>query len=482
MPSMLRRPWVTDIGFVLLLGLAMFGFSLASPSIPGGDDAYRHVRFANRLVTETQAALADPWRLAYLWPKPVDVWFGYHLLLAPFTLFLPLIVAAKLVGSGVWAASVYAILRLLDSLGIVWRHAWVILGVAGSGIVLYRAMLMRPFLLSLLLMILAARYTLEEKPVWLGIVSGLHAFSYSIFFFVGLPPLVYFLVRRSTRSFQLGVASAVGMAVGLSANPFFPENLKFSIATALTRAGADVAVQLKAGGEVLPISGWWLAASIPVLGAWGIAIVVMVARWKRQRPSPAQWLFFGISLAALLVSFRAARMFDYFVPFAAVMAGAVLGPLIPRNREKSAYAFGFAYLLCAASLVPALATVRSAPSVDRYRGASEFLARQGGDGLVMNTAWQQYVFLYYWNPKSRYLTGMEPGLFYNLDRERYWLWRKLSDDLADEAGVMAAFRDFGGTYLLVDRRGTPKLGELMEGMVGVGEVFRDGEMSVFVRR
>ncbi|MEO8099177.1 MAG: hypothetical protein ABI811_15845 [Acidobacteriota bacterium] len=479
---MTRRPALVDLGFVSLFFMLMLGFSLTSPNIPGGDDAYRHVRFAHRLATETRAALADPWRLAYLWPKPVDVWFGYHLLLAPFTLVLPLILAAKVVGSAVWAASMLAILRLLDSMGVVWRHAWVVLAVAGSGIVLYRAMLMRPFLLSLLLLILATRYTLEERPWRLAIVSVLHAFSYSVFFFVGLPPLVYFLVRRTTRSFLLGVACGAGMLVGLAANPFFPENAKFSIAAAFTRAGADLAVQLKAGGEVLPISIWWLAASMPVLGAWAIAIGVVLFRWKRERPTAAQWLLFGIGLAALGVSFRAARMFDYFVPFAAMLAATVLAPLILRNREKSAYAFGFAYLLCAASLVPALSTVRSAPNVDRYRAASEFLAKQPGETMVINTAWQQYVFLYFWNPHSRYVTGMEPTLFYNSDPALYWEWRKLADDNADAPAVDAAFRDLRATHILVDPALTPKLAGVLRGDGSMVEVFHDQDLLVFGRR
>ncbi|MEI9812101.1 MAG: hypothetical protein WDO18_05240 [Acidobacteriota bacterium] len=210
-----------DLLVALLFGAALLAFSLASPNIAGGDDAYRHVRFANRLITDTKAAFADPWRLNFV-PARADIWFGYHLLLAPFTLVLPLIVAAKLVGVSVWTATLYALFRFLDSLQVTWRHAWGILAMTGSSIVLYRSLLMRPYLLSLLLVILAARYTLEEKSRHLTWISALHAFSYSIFFFAGLPAAVYFLIRRTGRAFTLGVLAAVGMFMGLAISPFFP--------------------------------------------------------------------------------------------------------------------------------------------------------------------------------------------------------------------------------------------------------------------
>jgi hypothetical protein len=93
-----------DLTIALLLGASFFLILLGTPNIPGGDDAYRHVKMASRLVTDGRAVFADPWLLPYLWPKPVDAWFGYHVLLAPFTAVLPLILAAKVFTSLVFGA------------------------------------------------------------------------------------------------------------------------------------------------------------------------------------------------------------------------------------------------------------------------------------------------------------------------------------------------------------------------------------------
>jgi hypothetical protein len=246
--------------------------------------------------------------------------------------------------------------------------------------------------------------------------------------------------------------------------------------------GPDMARLLKSGGEVLPLSGWWLAASIPVIAAWIGAAVYLLRH--RDKFRAAHGLFFGVSILALIISLRAARMFDYFVPFAALFAASVLSPLIPSHREKSAYAFGFAYLLAAASLIPSLTTVRNAPSVDRYRSASNFLATLPGRPHIWNTEWQQYPFLYFWNPDGRYVTGMEPALFYRADPARYWKWRKLADDAVDDSATLDSciFDDFHATHIVVDRKVTPRLAAQLAAHPRIAEVFHDSELSVFSLR
>src|SRR5712692_8188537 len=58
----------------LLIGGAFFLLLRATPDFPGGYDSYRHVKLASRLITEPREVFADPWHLAYFWPKPVDAW------------------------------------------------------------------------------------------------------------------------------------------------------------------------------------------------------------------------------------------------------------------------------------------------------------------------------------------------------------------------------------------------------------------------
>jgi hypothetical protein len=216
---------------------------------------------------------------------------------------------------------------------------------------------------------------------------------------------------------------------------------------------------------------------------WIGAIVRWIWRLRTQRPGLADSLTFGVSLFAFLMCLRAARMIDYFVPFAVMFAAIVLSPLITEHRERFAYGFGALFLTAALGIIPSYAASTGAPSLDRYRDAAQFLAKQP-NAKVFNTEWQQYPFLYYWDWNSRYITGLDPTFFYELDPDRYWKWRKFADDQVTDAVAVddCVFSDFHATHILVDRKVTPKLAIQLSANPRIAEVFHDSELSVFTRR
>jgi hypothetical protein len=487
-----ERRTFPNLLFASALGLLFFlAITIASSSIASGDDAYRHVRFAHRLATETHDALADPWRLPYLWPKPLDVWFGYHLLLAPLTLALPLIPAAKLLGALMWAGIALALQQLCQTMGIRWPRVWVVLAMCGSAIVLYRATLVRPFLFSLLLVLLATRYVLEERPIALGVTACLHALSYSIFFLPMLPVGLYLLVRRNRRSFVLLAACAIGLAAGLAFSPFFPENARFSFAQVLTPLAQGSGDVFDIGMEVRPISIGWLAVSIPVFIVWLPAVFILLANVRLRKPSYGQWLLLAMSGLLLAGSFRVSRTLDLFVPFAVVLSASVLSPLLDAHREKAQFGFGFLFLFCAVAAIPAFSTIRSATSISVYQGASDFLTREGGQETVFNTHWEQYPFLYFWNWRSRYVTGIDPTFLYRSSSRRYWLWRHLSDDAAITCGAqfcehslmlpadVAIQSEFQARFAVIEKAKNPKLLAALRASSKAKEAYQDSNLSVF---
>src|SRR5580704_17309720 len=114
-PSSIGGNWnrIFEIAISLLIGAGFFLLLRATPDLPGGTDGYRHVKQAWRLITEPKAMFSDPWHLAYLWRRPVDPWFGYHLMLAPFVFFFDLITAIKLLTSVIFGLTAYAMFLLL---------------------------------------------------------------------------------------------------------------------------------------------------------------------------------------------------------------------------------------------------------------------------------------------------------------------------------------------------------------------------------
>ncbi|MEO8029013.1 MAG: hypothetical protein ABI823_21210 [Bryobacteraceae bacterium] len=481
----------TKLLISLLFAAGAYLLLLSTPWIPGADDGYRHVKFAHRLATEGRAALADPWRLLYFWPKPIDGWFGFHLLLAPLTLLFNLVTASKVLVSLICGAITFAVLELLEDVGAAYPLAWLIVTVFGSGIVLYRATYGRPFLFSILLTLFATLFVLRRNAWGVFAVSAIHAFSYSIVFLVGLPVVAYLLVRRDKRSLVMTGAFVLGLAAGMAANPYFPENVRFVVTQTLAPLTLGVSQDLDVGGELQPLSIWWIVSSLPatLLFLWGTVTILR----DRRRPADAgaPWILFVMSSLTLLASLRVARTFDYFVPFAVLFGASALSGWVASKKCDAAVLAGLAFLFCLLNLFTTWRAVSTTASPLKFEGASNYLLQQPESSIVFNTWWGQYHFLYFLNSRSRYITGIDPTFFYLMDQRRYWLWRHISNDepatcdtpvcTPDRALSIAPViaKEFAAAFVVIENARTPHLLEYLRKAPEFKEVHRDPLASVF---
>ena len=484
--------WASGAGKIAISSLiagAFFVLLRATPDLPGGYDSYRHARMAARLLRDPQAVFADPWRLAYFWPKPVDPWFGYHALLAPLTTAFDPIVAIKLLTALLFGGIAWVSFALLGFFEVRRQTPWVLLVMMGSGVTLLRATTARPFLLSVLLTLAAALFTLQGQWAKLALVSALHAVSYSIFFMVGFAPGLWLLLRRDRRSAGTAAACGAGIGLGLVLNPYFPQNIRFDVIQSLVPGIARHAHVL-IGGELQPMnSWWWLASSLPVAIVW-IAALVECIRSRGGLQSPGKRLLLAASCAAFAGAFFVGRTLDFFVPFAVLFAAVVLSGATPR-WQRMAMPFGvLCAVLCGAYVYLTGRYVLSAPRLDRFRGAAEYLRTQAPGELVLNADWDNYYFLYYLNPANRYVVGIEPTMMYLSDPGKYWLWRHLSDDEAttcprehcagaQRVSAAAAAGILGARYIFTEHASRPKLEAGLQDSPGVSRVYRDPVYSIY---
>lgn len=493
------------------IGLAMLGFFLLLnlyPGIPGGDDGYRHLKMAQLIAEDWQNVKADPWHLVYLWPKPVDVWLGFELLLAPFTLFFPPLLALKLFMTLIFGATVFAFYRLLRLLGSKHPLLWTAILCLGSNAFLTRALFSRPQTLSLLLLLAAAIACYKRRPGWLFILSALYSLSYSAMFLVLVVPLV-FLFRADKRfSLKYSLFSLSGVAVGIIANPYFPESFYFSLTQSFAPIIVRLLSDLNIGSELYTLSPllFWQEALIFTL--WGLAMMFFLAK-KSRAAAPLEELrpWFLLALGFLLLAILAQKFLDHFTAFALVFSALILEPklsavnwqalraelLVKRSRRL---AFGLAAVMLMtlgmnlADL--SLALVRQ-PPLNFYKPVSEYLLINSPPrAVVLNLQWGAYPQLFYWNSQSTYFTGMDPTFFYLLDRPRYWLWRHISDDESftcenpvcgqkenSKTAAQALQGELVADYVLFENRRNPKLNLALAAAPGVEKVFADINVTLY---
>jgi hypothetical protein len=482
--------WPADLLFTLTFSIGFFLLLTATPNIPGADDGYRHVKFASRLLQDPSVAFSEQWKLLYFWPKPMDAWFGYHALLAPFTLVFDLITSAKIAASAIFGAITFILLMILKRLDITYRHLWVALAIAGSGMVLYRFTLTRPFLFSIMLVLLATHFTLREKPIAVGITSAIHALSYSMFFMAAFAPVMYFIIRRSKPAFKILAASSAGLILGLIANPTFPENIHFDVVDIFS----TLMLGLRLTMELQPLNMEWINPSRPILAVWLLAVGRAIWQWRRDRLPVAAQLLLGMSLLAFAASVPVARTFDYFVPLAALASATVLSPWIAKTRSNlvdSAAVATVLAVLCGLNVLSVHRAMADVPAIARYRGVSEHLLKHGGKSVVFNTQWEQYPFLYFWNSQSTYVTGIEASMMYYHDTRRYWLWRHIANDEPSTCDLpqctaidaksihSTVVEDFGAEFVIVEHDKNKRLKQILLDYPGFQEVYRDQDCSLF---
>jgi hypothetical protein len=492
-PTELARceTWASKLLISLIFGAGAYRLLLCTPWIPGNDDGWRHLKLALRLATEGRQALSDPWHLLYFWPHPVDGWFGYHLLLAPFTTLFGGITGTKVLTSVICAGIAYVLLEIFGEIRVTHRLGWLFVATFGSGIVLFRALFGRPFLFSVFLVLLATLWTLRRNARGIFVASAIHALAYSIIFMVGLPVFVSLVLRRDRRSLLLVGACLTGLLAGSMLNPYFPENLRFTAVQAVCaaddRAGARFQDRLGAGTSRRPVDRVLVAGPRVVRDGHGSHVLAEAtcgisagndAAVHDGGADPARQSQSGAHVRL----FRAAGSDLCGLPAVGMAVG-------ERARGEVHRRVRVALLRVQRLLRVAERDQRADP--DEIRGSVNLSARTTASGTVFNTHWGQYNLLYYLDSRDQYIIGIDPTFMYLMDPRRYWLWRHISDDEAVTCGrpdcgsgpsraiASAIIHDFGASHVVVEPKNNPKLDAYLRGSREFEEVYRDALTSLY---
>src|SRR3989344_2473875 len=468
---------------VFLLAVIVFAAFLhfGYPIRPEGDQVYH---FKHAEIYKTNGIFDSGFRwLPYsaIGKRGADMWYGFHLLLIPFTFFQDQILGLRVAGFFISSLLLVIFYLALAGLGIEKRHVWPFLLMLSGFFALFHLATVRPHVLSLAFNILAYSFAITGSMWGIFGASFVASFLHLSLFWATLLILGVFISVKffleKTFDWRIVLFSFGGIMLGwfLRPNPFGAAELVYVQIIELMLAKFK-GVPLNFGFELYPL-GWHVFS---IFGAfiflWFLAIFVFARISKKDA---VLWSAFSLSVVFFLMTvFIAQRSFDLWAAFGIIFIAFVyphtnvlVWGFIPNAKKLGAMALSAAIIIALFMAVQSLykndqflKTALWSPY--RFQSIAEWLKNNSKDGnVVFNVSWDYFPELFFWNTKNFYIGGMDPIFQYDYDQELYWKAYYLETgkttrftcaavaceekDFKDTYAVLK--NDFGAKYLVLDK-------------------------------
>ncbi len=476
--------WV-GLGLYALFAGALALIQFASPNLLD-NDGYYHIKLA-QLMRQQGPVPAFPWLpLTVLNARDfVDHHFFYHILLIPFT-FGDLREGAKWASVILPAFTFLAGWLLLRGQRVPYAALWSVGFLAVSEAFLYRMSIPRAQAMSLLVLLLALHVTLIGRYRWLLPLAFLYVWLYNAFPLMLVVVGAYIAMRWLLEG-RLTLAplayTAIGLALGLIINPYFPANLVFiyhHLAPKLTETtGVNV------GNEWYPYQTWTLVEnSGPALLAY-VAGAFALGLSQNRMPTRTATLLLLVTLFGLML-FKSRRFVEYFPAFALLFAALAWTPLLADSLKAGRWArrvipLGMVLLLGLGlwlTLPAARQNMQNAKPYQRYAAASAWLEAHTPPGSrVFQTDWDDFPRLFYYNTHNTYTIGLDPTYMQLYQADLYDRWVAITRGQVETPGPEIAAR-FGARYIITDLEHKSFL-RTAQADPALREVYRDNEAAIF---
>lgn len=449
------HPALWIVLFVVIVGLLqMFIVS------PLDADAHYHIAVA-RLTAQHGILHEFPWTaFSWLADNYADKELLLHLVLVPIADLRPADISR--IFCTVFGAAVLAALFLIFRREKVQAAGlWTVLVLVSSAYFLVRFSLLRPHLLSLLLVIVLLWSAQRQKRVVLGVTAFLFPLCYTAWHLpVGLMVIGEFsrwlLHRRIDWRGLLVVAGC--LLLGIMVHPNFPTNVRFFwiqnfdvlFGTVLSKqVGFDMGPEF----EPFDLYGFFHYLLVPAALVVASSIVLWLGRNApddngRDRDSLA--LAVVITAAVfLLLTLRVQRFIEYLVPFSVYAAALVLGRLRWRWLASAIVLVSICLLLVLGrQQVQAMGQRRDDFSDKASQALQTVIPKNAG---VVTCGWGLTGAMMLALPERKFMVALDPVFFWRYDPELYQLWyQTIHDPPAQPAALLK--EKFAGQFVLCERR------------------------------
>ena len=507
------------VWFVVAAILVSAVLQFSSPKIPDMDSFY-HFRHAS-LLPSHGFDTDFPWiRNSVIREYGADLWYGFHLLLIPFTLINNFTFGIKLAGVlitfALLAAYFWTARRHNFSLPALWPFLF-LLAVPHS---LYMLLMARPHVLSLAAGILLFSFLIKGTWREVGLIGASLTFFHESQFWIGFGLAFLVLGMRIFQkifidrswSLQWDKFAAVfgGMLLGALLRPHPLAGLQLTYIQIFQLFMEKSRLPLLFGKEIAPISfNMTISLSALFFVLWILAIILAVwifykFRDQAKKLSADTQLFLAgsglLSLVFFLMSiFVARRAYTLWVAFGILFVGAVYSFLATRKSYRDV--FSAVILITFLIMIPytlyreAVIFADDAAPPDYLRDAANWLSENSNAGdVVFNTHWDNFAPLFFWNQKNYYIAGIDPIYQYVYDSALYWEFHFISkDEIGDftctdpdcsfsgRREIYSALKnDLGVKYILLEKRRNPVFFGVLSADGRFEKKFDNGQEEIFL--
>ncbi len=516
-----------------IVAIVLFAAGLHAMLVPRVSDAdsFYHLRHAWVYRVHGIFDSSFPWaQFSIVKTHAADIWYGFHLLGIPLTLFEPLTHGLYF---GAWFVTVITLCLVWSAfrrLAVPFPLAWVFFFALINADVLYRLTMLRPHPLSLgLSLVLFAQLV---RPIGrygnvpLFAIAALFAWNHIVVFWLallvaGAVTMVRLLHRQAPEWAKLAALTS-GLAVGalLRPNPLGALRITYDV-LAMMLVDRE-RVPLNIGKELYPF-GWeqFIALFLPfsaflLAGLAVIVILIWQGRFKDldrdqkitlwssllltiifgamtflvARRSHELFIAFGTILLALLQPHAMALVPATWRPRPAASANRADAPtgslswfnrLAPQVKLVVFAATGAMLLTAGWHLREFHRNIENLFHPIKFEGVGKWLSENAEPGaIVFHPDWDRFGELFFWNPNAHYINGMDPILHYRFDERTYWQAFYMAIDRATEVtcssypcqphAVVRTYdslkHDFGASWVVVEMNRTPKLYETLRDSPG----------------
>ena len=465
--------------FVIFLAAIQF----STPNL-AGNDGYYHIKQAYLMRTDGLKPVFDWLPLTVLNAEEfVDHHFLYHVMLIPFT-FGDLREGVKLASVLFPALAFLSIWWLLRSQKVPFAAVWSLGLLVISEAFLFRMIMPRAQSVSLLFLVWALYFLLNQKYKWLLPLGFFYVWLYNAFPLLLVVVFAYIaaaaLLEKEIR-WQPLVYAATGVGLGLILNPYFPENLYFIYRHIVPKLGDPTATSV--GSEWYPYKTTQLMENSRLtLIAFLAGITALGLSKRRMYTNTAATLFLVFIFGYLL--FQSRRFIEYAPPIILIFSALAAAPLlinwldkkdflgeqkrsiqgwIPPNMAElisgSAWRAWVLVGLMVVVLVPSMllnlgasrkSLETSAKPFTWYEGASTWLRENTPPGSrVFQTDWDDFPRLFFFNTHNTYTLGLDPTYMQLYDTDLYESWMDITTGEVESPSDVIR-EEFGGAYVISD--------------------------------